>query len=113
LLLVIVTNADERVVGTVGLHVRDEPERHGEVGYWVAAPARRSGIGSRAVSLIAGWATGALGLSYIESVISPRNEASRALARRAGFTPHDRQLREFKGATEEFEIWRRPADSGS
>jgi RimJ/RimL family protein N-acetyltransferase len=105
--------ADDRVVGTVGLHVHDEPQRHGEVGYWVAAPARRNGVGSRAVRLIVGWATDALALPYVETVISPRNEPSRALARRVGFTPHDRQLRAFKGETEEFEIWRTAADSGS
>ena len=94
-------------MGTVGLHVHEEPERHGEVGYWVAASARRGGTGARAVGLLVEWAIAELELPYVESVISPRNEPSRALARRARFAPRDRELREFKGTTEEFEIWRR------
>jgi RimJ/RimL family protein N-acetyltransferase len=107
LLLVIAHASDDRVAGTVGLEVHDEPARHGEIGYWVAAQARRGGAGTRAVRMIGDWGIAALELPYIEIVISPDNEPSRALARRAGFSQHERELREFKGVMQEFEIWRR------
>jgi RimJ/RimL family protein N-acetyltransferase len=104
--LVIVRKGEDRVVGGVALRVRAEPEPHGEVGYWVAAAARRQGIGARAVRLVAAHGLEQLGLGWIEITVSPCNAASLALARSAGFTPHGRELREFKGAMEEFEVFR-------
>lgn len=105
--LVIVREGEDRVVGGVALRVRAEPEPHGEVGYWVAAAARRQGLGARAVRLVAAHGLEQLGLGWIEITVSPHNAASLALARSAGFTPQGRELREFKGAMEEFELFRR------
>lgn len=107
--LVIVREGEDRVVGGVALRPRTEPEPHGEVGYWVAAAARRQGLGARAVRLITAHGLEQLGLRWIEITVSPRNAASLALARRAGFTSHGTELREFKRAMEEFEIFRRTA----
>jgi RimJ/RimL family protein N-acetyltransferase len=104
---VIAHASDDRVAGTVALEVHDEPVRHGETGYWIAAQARRGGVGTRAVRMIGDWGIAALELPYIEVVISPDNEPSRALARRAGFSQHERRLREFNGEMQEFEVWRK------
>lgn len=105
--LVIVQADEDRVVGGVALRLRVDPDPHGDIGYWVAAGARRLGVGSRAVRLLAQHALDALGLHWIELVVSPSNEASRRLAVSAGFEPHAVELREFKGAMEEFEVFRR------
>jgi ribosomal-protein-alanine N-acetyltransferase len=107
--LVIVREGEDRVVGGVALRPRTEPEPHGEVGYWVAAAARRQGLGARAVRLITAHGLEQLGLHWIEITVSPRNAASLALARSAGFTSQGTELREFKRAMEEFEIFRRTA----
>jgi len=107
LALVIVRAGENRVVGGVALRPRTEPEPHGEVGYWVAASARRRGLGARAVSLVTAYGLEQLGLHWIGITASPQNAASIALARSAGFTSQGRELREFKGAMEEFEILRR------
>ena len=104
--LVIVRAGEDRVVGCVALRPRAEPEPHGEVGYWVAAAVRREGLGTRAVRLVTAHALGRLGLRWVEITVSPRNAASLALARSAGFSSRGRELREFKGAMEEFEILR-------
>jgi RimJ/RimL family protein N-acetyltransferase len=105
--LVIVREGEDRVVGCVALRPRVGPEPHGEVGYWVSAAVRRGGLGTRAVRLVTAHALDRLGLRWIEITVSPRNAASLALARSAGFTAQGRELREFKGAMEEFEILRR------
>jgi RimJ/RimL family protein N-acetyltransferase len=106
LALVIVRSGEDRPVGGCALRVRTEPELHGDIGYWVAAGVRRQGVGSRAVRLLARHGIESLGLSWIEIAVSPRNEASRRLAMSAGFELYDRQLREFKGRLEEFELFR-------
>jgi RimJ/RimL family protein N-acetyltransferase len=105
--LVIVRPDEDRVVGGVALRLRAEPEPHGDIGYWVAAGARRLGVGSRAVRLLAQHGLHALGLRWIEIVASPQNEASRRLALSAGFEPYAVELREFKRAMEEFDVFRR------
>jgi RimJ/RimL family protein N-acetyltransferase len=106
----VVSAAEEQVAGAVALRLVERPRRHGEIGYWVAASARRTGVGTRAVRLLTQHAFDALGLPYVEIMVSPRNQASRALARRAGFESHNRELREYKGELVEFEIFRRPAE---
>jgi RimJ/RimL family protein N-acetyltransferase len=57
-----------------------------EVGYWVAAPARRTGVGRRAVAATCRWGFGALELERITWRAAVGNAASRALAERVGFT---------------------------
>ena len=107
--LVAVRTADDRVVGAAALRLHERPEPHGEAGYWVAADARRAGIGTRALELVSGLAFDAMALPYVEVVIAPDNAPSLAVARRAGFTEQRRELREFKGELTEFTIWRRDA----
>ena len=50
-----------------------------------------------------------MSLPYVEVVIAPDNEPSLAVARRAGFTEHRRELRAFKGELTEFAICLRAA----
>jgi RimJ/RimL family protein N-acetyltransferase len=104
--LVIVQKGEDRPVGGTALRFRADPEPHGELGYWVAARARRGGVGARAVRLLARHGLEALGLAWIEIAVSPHNQPSRRLAQSAGFEPHTVELREFKGRMEEFELFR-------
>jgi RimJ/RimL family protein N-acetyltransferase len=104
--VVMVRAGEDRPVGGAALRLRGEPQPHGEIGYWVAADARRQGHGSRGVRLLAVHGLETLGLRWIEIAVSPRNEASRRLASSAGFALHAVELREFKGALEEFELLR-------
>ena len=71
----IVRKGESRPVGSVALRLRAEPEPRGEIGYWVAAAARRAGVGARAVRLLAGHGLEALGLAWIEIAVSPHNRA--------------------------------------
>ena len=81
----IVADADDRLVGTVGLMELDR-EGYGEIGYWTAAHARGRGLTSRAVAMLRDWAQAALGLTTIEILPHRDNRASQRVAERAGFT---------------------------
>jgi RimJ/RimL family protein N-acetyltransferase len=58
------------------------------------------------VRLLAQHGLEALGLRWVEIIVSPHNEASRRLALSAGFETYAVELREFKGAMEEFDVFR-------
>jgi RimJ/RimL family protein N-acetyltransferase len=74
-----------RLIGTVGLMEVDRERRYGELGYWIAAPARGRGAAARAVALLRDWAHAELGLGEIEILAHRDNRASQRVAERAGF----------------------------
>lgn len=80
----IVERASGQLVGMIGL----EPAEPGlaEVGYWIAPGARRRGHATRALRLVAGWAFEDPGLVRLELHTLLGNEASGAVAAKAGFT---------------------------
>jgi ribosomal-protein-alanine N-acetyltransferase len=81
-----VVDADDTLVGAVGIANFDWPNLNAEIGYWIVAEARRRGIGWRATRMLSVWAIEELGLERLELLANPRNEASQRLAERAGFT---------------------------
>jgi len=78
------TNGD--LLGTVGLSTFDWANRRAEIGYWIAADARRKGVAARAVRLLAGWVLNDLAFERLELLANPHNEASQGVAESAGFT---------------------------
>jgi RimJ/RimL family protein N-acetyltransferase len=56
-----------------------------QFGYWLAAGARGRGLATRAVTLMTSWLV-ELGAARVFLTIQSENEASAAVARRAGFT---------------------------
>ena len=73
------------VVASIAVqHIRPD-QGVGEIGYWVAGPARGRGIATRAVRLAAGWALRELGLRTLELMTHEDNLASQGVARAAGF----------------------------
>jgi RimJ/RimL family protein N-acetyltransferase len=78
-----VADAGDRLIGTVAVFGLDGA--HGEIGYWVAAPARGRGVAARAVVLLRDWAHAALGLREITILAHRDNVASQRAAERAGF----------------------------
>jgi RimJ/RimL family protein N-acetyltransferase len=73
------------VLGSIGLHLHRN-DRRASVGYWLAREARGRGVATRALRLISAWALDALGIERLELIAEPINEASCAVAERAGFT---------------------------
>ncbi len=82
----VVDAGDGTLLGSVGLHKLNWERRFGEIGYWVAAGARRRGVATRAVRLLAGYALGPLALARIEIAVHVDNVASQAVAAAAGAT---------------------------
>ena len=80
----IVERSSGRLVGMIGL----EPAEPGlaEVGYWVAPGARRRGYATRAVRLVSTWAFADPTLVRLELHTMLGNEASGAVAVKAGFS---------------------------
>jgi RimJ/RimL family protein N-acetyltransferase len=80
-----VCDADDRLIGTIGLMELDRERGYGEVGYWIAAAARGRGAAGRAVALVRDWAHAELGLSTLEILAHRDNRPSQLVAERAGF----------------------------
>ncbi len=83
---VITGAAGDEVLGSVGLMRIHEERVVAEIGYWVGAGARRRGIATRAVRMVAGWAVRDLGIARVELMTRVENTASQGVAARAGFT---------------------------
>lgn len=77
--------AEASLLGGVGLASIDRRTGTADVGYWIVAGARRCGLASEAVRVLAGWSWRALGLTQLRIVADARNEPSQMVARRAGF----------------------------
>lgn len=80
----VVERADGRIAGRVSIHLRLE-DGHGEVAYWLLPWARGQGVATRACVAATRWAHD-LGLHRVQLEHSTRNDASRRVAERAGFT---------------------------
>jgi RimJ/RimL family protein N-acetyltransferase len=81
----IVDSATGDLQGSISLMRFDWHHARGEVGYWLAAPARGRGHATRAVRLICAWGFDALRLERIDLMAATGNPASQRVAERAGF----------------------------
>jgi RimJ/RimL family protein N-acetyltransferase len=73
------------VLGSASLYAIDLEERTAAVGYWLLPAARRRGIATRAVRLLARWAFDELAIARLELTCGPENVASQRVAARCGF----------------------------
>ncbi|MFF4647761.1 GNAT family N-acetyltransferase [Streptomyces sp. NPDC001389] len=69
--------------GVISLH--QHPKRAPSIGYWIGQGARGQGIATEAVVRICRWGFEDLGLPIIAWTANVGNEASRAVAAKAGF----------------------------
>jgi RimJ/RimL family protein N-acetyltransferase len=81
----VITADGGRPLGEVLLFGVDAGLKEAELGYLVGASYRRRGLASGALSLLAGYAHGSLGLSRLLLRIDPGNVPSTLVARRCGF----------------------------
>jgi RimJ/RimL family protein N-acetyltransferase len=86
LTLAIADMRSDAFLGTISLLRFVWRERRAEVGYWLAPWTRGRGVATRAVVLLSRWALQDLGLARLGLCTDTDNEASQAVATRAGFT---------------------------
>jgi RimJ/RimL family protein N-acetyltransferase len=82
---VVVDPQRDELLGSVGANEINWVHRVGQVGYWVAADARRRGIATRSVHLLSRWLLRGAGLARVEIRVDVENSASQAVAEAAGF----------------------------
>ena len=99
------------VSGEVGLADLDWPARRATIGWWMAPRGRGRGWAGRAVGLLASWALAELGLATLVAEIDPRNAASAAVARRAGFADDgSTRPNRARAGDPPFRVYRRTAE---
>jgi RimJ/RimL family protein N-acetyltransferase len=77
---------DVAIVGGASVYDIESAWGRASVGYWVAAHARRRGVATHAVRLLARWAFDDLAIARLQITCGPDNVASQRVAERAGFT---------------------------
>ncbi len=77
-------SAGGELLGSAAVWPVHEPQV-GEIGYWVAAPARGGGVATRAVRLLSRYALDELEMVWVQLMIEPENVASMRVAEKAGF----------------------------
>jgi RimJ/RimL family protein N-acetyltransferase len=110
-----VMTSDGDLAGGIGLRIDPRVPGVGEVGYWVARPARGQGVATAAVKAVVDWAFTVVGLSRIELHAAVDNVASRAVAERAGFEQEGikRSWRSIRGVRADFVLYARLAKRSS
>lgn len=80
-----IADADERVIGQIGLWLHSLHKGRASVGYWVVRSARGRGAATHALRAVSIWALSALAVPRLELYIEPWNIASTRTAERAGY----------------------------
>ncbi len=83
--LAITDAATGELLGSISLELSADDPAIGEIGYWIAAPARGSGVATRAVALLTEWAFRELPLARLEITTHEDNLASQRVAENNGF----------------------------
>jgi [ribosomal protein S5]-alanine N-acetyltransferase len=83
--LAIADPGSDAFLGVVVLVNFDWRHRRCEIGFWLAAQARRKGIARRSVALMLDWAFDVLEMRRVELTTLPENEATVRLAESLGF----------------------------
>ncbi|HEV2772437.1 MAG TPA: GNAT family N-acetyltransferase [Thermoleophilaceae bacterium] len=94
-------------LGSIEVTLLERRSGRGEIGYWVAATARRRGVALRAVGILSEWALGELALERLELLVEPENRPSQGVAEAAGYTREGilRSYRPMKGRRPDFVVF--------
>jgi len=82
----VIESADGRYLGGCGLNQMSETHRTANLGYWLRLSARKQGIVTQAVRLLADWAFTETELDRLEVVAAVGNIASQRVAEKIGAT---------------------------
>jgi RimJ/RimL family protein N-acetyltransferase len=94
-------DGDGRLAGSFSLMEIDHEAGRAEIGYWVAAGARRRGVATRAVRLLHEWGASELGPRRIEILPHVDNGPSRRVAEHCGYADTGERRRAPRGPDSE------------
>ena len=106
--LLVCRREDGAIVGYMGINeIIMGPFQSAFLGYWIGAPYARRGHMAEALQLTLRHAFRTLKLHRVDASIIPRNKASKALVKRAGFTREGLSRRYLKiaGRWQDHERW--------
>lgn len=98
---------DDKLVGGVLFREMNIPQGRAEVGCWLEPAATGKGLITRAARILIDWAIRERGVHRVEWMVSSKNAASIAVARRLGMTK-DGVLRSYhvhRGVRQDLEVW--------
>jgi RimJ/RimL family protein N-acetyltransferase len=78
-------DAEDPLIGMIGIVMDRHDPRRGEIGYWVGPRHRGRGVAGRALSLLSRWAVTGGGLERLDLYAAVGNGASLRTAERCGF----------------------------
>ena len=84
--LAITDAGDGRLLGAIGFSLKRWDPEIAEIGYWLAPEARGRGAATRALALLSRWLLRTDPPARLQLTTDVANQASQAVARRAGFT---------------------------
>ncbi len=89
-----IVDSDDAVIGGIGLEIgRDIYRVSAEIGYWLGQTHWGSGIATRALSALTGWAFGNLQLERLQAGVFENNPASARVLEKAGYRLEGRMSR--------------------
>lgn len=103
---------DGAPAGTVSFHEISDDGRSAELGYWIAPGRQGRGYATAAVRLLLAYGFEQRGFHRVEARVFERNEPSRAVVEKAGFT-HEGRIRESEfidGAYRDVDVYGLLAD---
>jgi len=111
----LIVDAEDRPLGSVGVNEIDWDRGTGDIGYWVAREARGRGVCTRGVCLLTAWLLAGTDLRLIEILVHHENAPSRAVARAAGYaeTGEQRGCARMGHDAADFVVHRYPAETGA
>ena len=92
-----ITDADDTLVGVIGLEDINETTGRAMTGYWVATPETGRGVARQAVADVLTWARFNTGIRVVWALVAETNAGSRRVVEANGFTVVGRRERDERG----------------
>jgi RimJ/RimL family protein N-acetyltransferase len=80
----IAERSTDRLIGDMGVCIRDSEDKHAELGFTLAADSQRQGLGSEAVLQALAMLFESLDITRVVAITDTRNQATVRLLRRVG-----------------------------
>jgi RimJ/RimL family protein N-acetyltransferase len=102
--IVLDTDGDRRVIGSVGFHAPPDRDGRVEVGYRVEPGHRRQGVATEVVRALFDWAWREHGVTRFRAATAPGNVASQGVLAQFGFRRAGIQMDDLDGPELVFEL---------